>query len=108
MQHAQLKHRKQTVTPDLTNFKFFKNFRIIFREKGKIPETGVYEIADCLEELPNFRCGSYKDYRPEDDTAPQGKDKDLYKVGKGKSHQDVEIMIACYLQEKKLGFLTCT
>lgn len=64
----------------LLKFQFFKNFKLTFHEKGKIPETGVYEISDCLEELPHFRCGSYKDYTPEDGTAPQGKENELYKV----------------------------
>ena len=79
MEREQAKFRRLSAK-ELQRYKFFKNFKITFREKGKIPETGVYEVPECLEELPNFRCGSYKDYTPEDGTAPQGKEKELFKV----------------------------
>lgn len=60
------KRFRRLLVKELLKFRFFKNFKLIFREKGKILEIGVYEIFDCLEELFYFRCGSYKDYIFED------------------------------------------
>ncbi|XP_061166815.1 dynamin-binding protein-like [Saccostrea echinata] len=49
-----------------------KHMKVHFEDKTRI------QLSEYLELI--LWCGTYKDYKPEDGTAPQGKDKDLYKL----------------------------